>query len=99
MDKQSGSQDLTFLAGGGEMGDRIRAFDWSRTPLGSPERWPQSLRSVLSMLLPSKAQMGLNSSFSTTMLIAPSSGRSTRRCSVCHRGGRAAVEGRLPAPG
>ncbi len=29
-----------FLAGGGEMGERIRAFDWAGTPLGRPEAWP-----------------------------------------------------------
>jgi PAS domain S-box-containing protein len=46
-----------FLAGGGEMGERMRALDWSRTPLGPVEGWPQSLRSPLSMLLPSKAQI------------------------------------------
>jgi signal transduction histidine kinase len=46
-----------FLAGGGEMGARIRAMDWSKTPLGPPDTWPQSLRSVLGMLLPSKAQI------------------------------------------
>ena len=46
-----------FLAGGGEMGERIREFDWAKTPLGPPEGWPQSLRSALSMLLPSKAQI------------------------------------------
>src|SRR4029453_10302378 len=48
---------LTFLAGGGEMGARMRAIDWSTTPLGPPEHWPQSLRSTVSMLLPSKAQI------------------------------------------
>ncbi len=48
---------LTFLAGGGEMGARMRAFDWSKTPLGEPHTWPQSLRSTLGMLLPSKAQI------------------------------------------
>jgi hypothetical protein len=32
-------------------------MDWSRTPLGPVDRWPQSLRSTLSMLLPSKAQI------------------------------------------
>jgi len=48
---------LTFLAGGGEMGARMREFDWSSTPLGRPETWPQSLRSTLSLLLPSKAQL------------------------------------------
>ena len=51
--------ELQFLAGGGEMGARIRAMDWTRTPLGPPERWPQSLRSAVSILLPSKAQIAL----------------------------------------
>jgi len=49
--------ELTFLAGGGEMGARMRAMDWSRTALGPPRQWPQSLRSTVSMLLPSKAQI------------------------------------------
>jgi signal transduction histidine kinase len=49
----------TVLAGGGEMGALIRAHDWSATPLGPAESWPQSLRSVVSMLLPSKAQIVL----------------------------------------
>src|SRR5436853_274056 len=31
------SAPLAFLAGGGEMGERTRAFDWSRTPLGPIE--------------------------------------------------------------
>jgi signal transduction histidine kinase len=45
------------IVGGGEMGARMRAFDWSATPLGPVERWPQSLRSAVSILLPSKAQI------------------------------------------
>ena len=49
----------SFMAGGGEMGARIRALDWSETPLGPSTRWPQSLRSALSILLPSKAQIAL----------------------------------------
>src|SRR5689334_25189829 len=48
-----------FLRGGGEMGSRIRDFDWSKTSLGPVERWPQSLRSAVSILLPSKAQIVL----------------------------------------
>ena len=48
---------LKWLAGGGEMGQRIRALDWSKTALGPVEGWPQSLLSPLSMLLPSKAQI------------------------------------------
>jgi len=46
-----------FLSGGGEMGARMRELDWSRTALGPPSAWPQSLRSPVSMLLPSKAQI------------------------------------------
>ena len=48
-----------FLAGGGEMGERIRALDWSKTSLGPVDGWPQSLRSALSHLLPSKAQIAM----------------------------------------
>jgi PAS domain S-box-containing protein len=40
-----------FLAGGGEMGALTRAYDWSASPLGRPETWPQSLRTTLRILL------------------------------------------------
>ena len=40
-----------FLSRGGEMGERIRAFDWSATSLGSVHKWPQSLRSAVSICL------------------------------------------------
>jgi len=49
----------SFLDGGGELGALMRAFDWSATPLGPPSGWPQSLRSAVSILLPSKAQIVL----------------------------------------
>ena len=39
------------------MGARMRAMDWVPTPLGASGTWPQSLRSTVSMLLPSKAQI------------------------------------------
>ena len=39
------------------MGARMREMDWSKTPLGPADTWPQSLRSTVSMLLPSKAQI------------------------------------------
>nr|QQZ50005.1 hypothetical protein JKL49_25735 [Phenylobacterium glaciei] len=42
-----------FLAGGGEMGERIRLFDWRKTALGAPERWPQSLKTTVRLLLSS----------------------------------------------
>ncbi len=37
----------------------MRDMDWSQTALGPPEAWPQSLRSTVSMLLPSKAQIAV----------------------------------------
>jgi PAS domain S-box-containing protein len=40
-----------FLADGGEMGDIIRSKDWSQTTLGSPESWPQSLRTMVGVML------------------------------------------------
>jgi signal transduction histidine kinase len=48
---------LTFLANGGETGTLMRVHDWSRSPLGSPDAWPQSLRSIVGMLLNSKFPM------------------------------------------
>ncbi|CBS91422.1 Hybrid sensor histidine kinase (plasmid) [Azospirillum lipoferum 4B] len=38
---------------GGEMGARMRAMDWSATPLGRAEDWPQSLRTLVNLMLTS----------------------------------------------
>jgi PAS domain S-box-containing protein len=48
------TSDAPFLAGGGAMGARMRAYDWSATCLGAPEGWPQSLKTAASMVLGSK---------------------------------------------
>jgi PAS domain S-box-containing protein len=48
---------LGFLEGGGEMGARMRALDWSATALGAPEGWPQSLKTVVRILLDSRYAM------------------------------------------
>ena len=45
---------LDFLKGAGEMGARMRALDWSATPLGDPASWPQSLRTSVSTCLNSR---------------------------------------------
>ncbi len=42
---------VDFLAGGGEMGALTRAHDWSSSPLGSPDNWPQSLRTAVRLVL------------------------------------------------
>ncbi len=46
-----------FLLGGGEMGARMRAHDWSRTPLGEPHLWPQSLKTIVRVVLDSRYAM------------------------------------------
>jgi formate hydrogenlyase transcriptional activator len=43
-----------FLAGGGELGERIRLHDWAATPLGPLCDWPQPLRSAVSLCVRSK---------------------------------------------
>jgi len=43
--------ELGFLAGGGAMGGWVRRHDWAATPFGPPETWPQSLRTIVSVVL------------------------------------------------
>ena len=57
--RQRSSDPLALLAGGGEMGERTRAFDWSRTPLGAIVDWPQSLKTVVRTMLDSRYAMWL----------------------------------------
>ena len=45
------------LAGGGEMGALMRSLNWSTTLLGPVSRWPQSLRTAVSILLASRFPM------------------------------------------
>jgi DNA-binding NtrC family response regulator/signal transduction histidine kinase len=41
----------SVFAGGGDMGARMRAFDWSTTDLGPVAQWPQSLRACVRIVL------------------------------------------------
>jgi signal transduction histidine kinase len=43
-----------WLTSGGEMGKLIREMDWSRTPLGPIESWPQSLKTAVRIMLTSR---------------------------------------------
>ena len=43
-----------FLAGGGELGALIRAYDWTRTALGAPDSWPQGLKIAIRIMLTSR---------------------------------------------
>ncbi len=51
--------DYGFISGGGESGALIRSIDWAKNPLGPIEKWPQSLRTTLSIILNSKFPMFL----------------------------------------
>ena len=53
----AGGGGLEFLHSGGRMGALMHAHDWSSSPLGRPETWPQSLRSVVGLMLGSKFPM------------------------------------------
>ena len=57
-----------FLEGGGEMGARMRAFDWAATPLGPPAGWPQPLRTLVTVLLGSGQPMFIAWGADRTML-------------------------------
>jgi PAS domain S-box-containing protein len=46
-----------FLVGGGETGSLMRTFDWSKTPLGSPDSWSQTLKIGVRMVLGSRYPM------------------------------------------
>lgn len=53
------STSSNFFSGGGEMGQLTRAKDWSGSSIGTPETWPQSLKTTLGIILNSKFPMFL----------------------------------------
>jgi len=46
--------------GGGALGQLVRVFDWTKTPLGAIEEWPQSLKTVARTLLASRFAMWMS---------------------------------------
>jgi hypothetical protein len=53
------SAALAFLPQESEMGRRILEMDWSCSPLGPPESWPQALKTAAGIVLSSKFPMFL----------------------------------------
>jgi CheY-like chemotaxis protein/two-component sensor histidine kinase len=45
------------FAGNGAMAARMQTFDWSKTPVGPVESWPQSLRTAVCIMLTSRYAM------------------------------------------
>jgi hypothetical protein len=58
MDQRSSHPPLVnadrLFDGGGETGALLRAIDWAQTPLGPVERWPQSLKTIVRIMLTSR---------------------------------------------
>lgn len=57
MHLDKGQHGYSFLRNGGAIGALIRQLDWKVTSLGAVETWPQSLRSVLEIMLTSRIPM------------------------------------------
>jgi signal transduction histidine kinase/DNA-binding response OmpR family regulator len=62
------SQLPQFLATPGTLGRLIGEFDWSTTPLGPLENWPQSLRTTVSLMLNTTHPMWIGWGPETTFL-------------------------------
>lgn len=60
--------DSSQLAGDGELAGLVRRRDWSSTPLDAVDRWPQSLRTVVNILLTSRYAMWMGWGDRLTML-------------------------------
>src|SRR4051794_38296616 len=55
--RDDAAADLHFLAAGGELGARMRAFDWASTPLGPATGWPRSLQTAVRIMLTCRQPM------------------------------------------
>jgi PAS domain S-box-containing protein len=54
---KDGTPEKELLDCGGELGILVRDFDWSVTPLGDLENWPQSLKTIVRVMLTSRFAM------------------------------------------
>ncbi|MEJ0105182.1 MAG: PAS domain-containing protein [Bacteroidota bacterium] len=59
LDQPPSDKAYHFLQGGGEMGELTRSFNWEDSPIGTPDHWPQGLRTTLGLLLHSAFPMFL----------------------------------------
>ncbi|MGG5289406.1 ATP-binding protein [Pseudomonas shirazensis] len=48
-----------FLLGGGVVSSLIQTMDWSGSPLGAPQQWSSSLKTLMATILPAQAQIVL----------------------------------------
>jgi signal transduction histidine kinase/PAS domain-containing protein/ActR/RegA family two-component response regulator len=57
--KDNADAPLPFLIDGGQVGELMRGHDWTSSSLGNPDSWPQSLRTVVSLIINSTTPMFL----------------------------------------
>src|SRR3978361_1045964 len=50
-------RSFDFLSNGGKLGALTRAHDWTATPLGPPQDWPEILKTTLRLVLTSNHPM------------------------------------------
>jgi signal transduction histidine kinase len=55
--KQKSADPFGWLTTSGEIASLLRKMDWSQSPLGKPEKWPQSLKTAINICLCSKFPM------------------------------------------
>lgn len=56
---EQASAAADFLAHGGVIGTLLRRLDWHDSPLGPPDSWPDSLKTLMATVLPTEAQVVL----------------------------------------
>ncbi|MBE7199062.1 MAG: response regulator [Parafilimonas terrae] len=60
--------DFRFLSGAGEMAASMRTFGWRTTPIGPPDGWPRSLKTLVGVMLRAKQAMFIAWGDERTML-------------------------------
>ena len=57
MTTRASPASLAFLDGDSEMALAMRTYDWAKSPIGSPQTWPQSLRTAVRLMLTTRHPM------------------------------------------
>ena len=60
LQKEASADAKEFTRGGGTLAELIREVDWAKTPLGPIDVWPQSLKTVVRVMLTSRFAMWMS---------------------------------------
>jgi PAS domain-containing protein len=56
-ENDTANNHFSLFEGEGEMASLMRAYNWNTHPMGSPESWPESLKTILRLVLHSEFPM------------------------------------------